>query len=122
MSNKNYEDNKNVSVKKVVVQVGESDIVLDIEDAKQLQYVLNELFGKVVVDRKEDSNNYYWNYPNITYTVSAARGAGEIYGITTGDNTYSLNTSDGTVKCKSLNFSISSTIQEKFKLVNQEGK
>jgi hypothetical protein len=71
---KNLEVQKEVAVKKVVVQLGKKELILDINDAKELQKVLNELFGQVIVEKKvvEEHHHYdhkpfYWNYPYISY-------------------------------------------------------
>lgn len=107
-----------VAVKKIVVQLGKKELVLDIEDAKALKVILNELFGSVVVEKapaaveketiiKEHhyhhdkyvapyypSPYFYWNYPAISYTVT-----GGTTGITcTSGNNYSLS-SNGVVNC-----------------------
>lgn len=87
MPAKNPETQPAVAVKKVVVQLGKKELIIDIEDAKELQKVLNELFGQVVtekvVEHHHHSYPYYWNYPAIQWTT----GSGNGYKYTQNDNT-----------------------------------
>lgn len=70
---------QNVAVKKVVVQLGKKELILDIEDALQLRDVLNDLFGKAVVEHHHHGYPYpvpapYWNQPLITWTSAGGNG------------------------------------------------
>ena len=117
----NPEIHKDVAVSKIVVQLGKKELILDVEDAKALKDVLNELFGQVIVEKAPQvekhtiiekhyhdryvSNPYYWNYPAVTYQVS-----GGLTGITcsTG-NSYSFTGSSGVINC-----AMSSTLGTQF--------
>ena len=105
---------KEVAVRKVVVQLGKKELILDIEDAKQLKDVLNELFGQVVVEKvapqiektiireehhyhKQYQPYWYWNQPAIMYTSGGLTG---IIGSTSnGTASYSLNSNTGSINC-----------------------
>jgi hypothetical protein len=109
MPAKNSETQAPVAIKKVIVQLGKKELVIDIEDAKQLRDALNTLFGgpavKEVVIREEhhhypkpfywDYSKPIWNAPNWGYKWSD----GAIYcsNITTGDvsTKFSINADNG---------------------------
>ena len=55
---------KEVGIKKVVIQMGDKEVPLTVEDAKKLHVVLDELFGKEVPYPTFPSYPTYPSYPN----------------------------------------------------------
>lgn len=96
MTTKNPTPAAPVAIKKVVVQLGKKELVIDIEDAKQLRDALNTLFGgpavKETVIREEHHHYpkpYYWDY-------SKPYWGGGLWAYTNKDNiVYCANTTTG---------------------------
>ena len=102
------ETKKEVAISKVVVQLGRRELILDIEEAKQLKNVLNELFGQVIVEKTEvvkehhyhNNYPYFYNYPPVTYYGNYSTGGlnGAIYCSTVTNSTmpaqFKLNIDD----------------------------
>jgi hypothetical protein len=107
----NTETQKEVAIKKVVVQLGKKELILNIEDAKQLREVLNELCGEVVVEKSVEHHHtiiekhvqlapspfYYWNYPAITYSVGTSNALPGL--ICNSGTSFQLDSGAGIVNC-----------------------
>jgi hypothetical protein len=67
-----------VAVKKVVIQLGKKELVLGIEEAKQLQTALNDMFGKVVTEEHHHHHDkwwpYYWDFYKPYWQTSQGNG------------------------------------------------
>lgn len=99
-----------VAVKKVVVQLGKKELILDIEEAKQLNSVLNELFNikpTVVVTEQIVKEHHYHDRPFYWYHNSP------IYGT----NGYGYKYNDNVVYCSTGN----SGFESKLTLVDGTG-
>src|ERR1017187_1990152 len=82
------EQKKEVAITKIVVQLGKKELIFDIEDAKQLKQILNELFAgeaatpiiEKTIIREEHHHYerhpqpYYWGYLNPSYISSSGTG------------------------------------------------
>jgi hypothetical protein len=95
---------KEVSIKKMIIQLGDRDIELKMEEAKKLQAALNELFGKEVVKEIHHDRYRYpywqWVYTAPNYTVTTPTwGTNTVSGnsITTTGSSFSLK--DSSVYC-----------------------
>lgn len=75
MTAKNTTTEAPVAIKKVVVQLGKKELVIDIEDAKQLRDALNALFGgpaiKEVVKEEHHYYPYRWSYSGPRWEAPA---------------------------------------------------
>ena len=92
---------KEVSIKKMVIQLGDRDIELKMEEAKKLQAALNELFGKEVIREVHHDRWPYWQWTYIhpTYiTNTPTWGTNTVTSsMTTTGSSFSLK--DGSVYC-----------------------
>lgn len=58
-----------VEIKKIVLQLGEKEVELTIEEAKKLKETLNELFGTQIVYQDRWYYHYPWQAIPITTTT-----------------------------------------------------
>ena len=62
---------RSVEIKHIVIKVGEKEIPLSLEEAKELQDILNKTFGgeKVIEKIVHEHDHYYpwWEYQPYTY-------------------------------------------------------
>ena len=78
---------KKIGVSKVVIQMGDKEATLTVEQAKELRDALNALLGEKVIERVVERE--HWHNPYIPYiyprywTVTVGDPPG-IYGTTTG--------------------------------------
>lgn len=85
---------KKIGVSKVVIQMGDKEATLTVEQAKELRDALNALLGEKVVERVVERDRWYpynpynpynpYVYPKY-WTVTVGDQPG-IYGTTTGGN------------------------------------
>lgn len=83
---------KKIGVSKVVIQLGDKEATLTVEQARELQSTLNALLGEKVVERVIEKDYYPYSpyYPYKVYYGTTTY----TYGDTTG--TYTINLCDGT--------------------------
>jgi hypothetical protein len=66
---------KKIGVSKIVIQMGDKEATLTVEQAKELRDALNELLGERVVERVIEKQSYYPYYPQpYVYVPSVLYG------------------------------------------------
>lgn len=60
-----------VKIKKIVLDLGDKEIVLSMEQAKKLKEVLAEIFGKDVIKEVHHHHDYWWEFKQypVYYTA-----------------------------------------------------
>lgn len=57
-----------VKVNKIVLDIGDKEITLTMEQAKKLKDLLADLFGKEVIKEVHHHHEYWWKYyPQVTW-------------------------------------------------------
>jgi hypothetical protein len=90
---------KKIGVSKVVIQMGDKEATLTVEQAKELQAALNALLGEKVVERVIEKRDNWYTYPRIIYTDGNTKTIKTIpswtyYGTTTVSNNGDVYTID----------------------------
>ena len=67
-----------VEVKNIVIKIGEKEIVLNLEEAKELRKVLDDLLGVKFIEHYTPYFPYYQNW-NITPYIGPQWPSGTIY-------------------------------------------
>jgi ribosomal protein L5 len=86
---------KKIGVSKVVIQLGEKEATLTVEQARELQDALNALLGEKIIEKVVERD--YW-YPYNPYATKIYYGTTYVSGDTTGTYTIGL-VGDGTYDC-----------------------
>jgi hypothetical protein len=88
-------------IKRIVLDLGDKEVTLSVEQAKKLKNLLSEMFGKEVIEKHIHHDNWYWKpwYPQQPYYYGSSWGnatlkdnsvycslaTGDAKGITNGD-------------------------------------
>ena len=93
-------DKKKIGVSKIVINIGDKEAALTVEQAKELRDALNAVLGEKVVERVIEKHDNWYPYQPYTFqrywavTVGdqpQIYGSGTKYGDTTGVYTITMN-------------------------------